>query len=158
MYPTSNQGLNRETDDAVYFFTPSFHTLDNFSAHQVNIWGIKFSTAEHAYQYKKFSINHPEISQQILLASSPEAAKKVSDANKQYQPETWKDEKVVVMEEILRTKVQQHEDVREALKRSGKRTIIENSPFDGFWGSGPNGDGKNMVGKIWMEIRGSLII
>lgn len=55
MYPKSNKDLNKETDSAVYFFTPAFHPLDNFSAHVINIWGKEFPTAEHAFQWKKFS-------------------------------------------------------------------------------------------------------
>jgi hypothetical protein len=157
MYPSSSNGLNKETDEAVYFFTPVFYPLDNFSAHQVEIWGHKFPTAEHAFQWKKFSGGYPEISEQILAAGSPEAVKKISDANKALQPITWKDEKVGVMEEILMAKAEQNEDVREALKRSARRRIIENSPVDGFWGIGPNGDGQNMVGKIWMKVRDNLL-
>ena len=33
------------------------------------------------------------------------------------------------------------------------REIIENSPVNSFWGNGPDDNGQNMVGKIWMEIR-----
>lgn len=57
------------------------------------------------------------------------------------------------MEEILRAKAEQHQDVREILKKTGQRIIIENCPVDGFWGIGPNRNGENMVGKIWMKIR-----
>jgi ribA/ribD-fused uncharacterized protein len=157
MYPTSSDGLNKETDKAVYFFTPAFHPFDSFSAHRVNIWGIKFPTAEHAFQWKKFSAARPDISAQILEAPSPEAAKQISIENKQHMPENWHQEKVAVMEEIFRAKAEQNIDVREALKRSGNRQIIENSPIDGFWGIGPNGNGQNMVGKIWMKIRDEII-
>ena len=60
------------------------------------------------------------------------------------------------MEEILRAKTEQHEDVRDVLKKTGKRTIIENSPVDSFWGIGYDGNGQNVVGKIWMKIRDEL--
>lgn len=157
MYPTSSEGLNKETDEAVYFFSTAFFCFDNFSAHQVEVWGIKFPTVEHAFQWKKFSEVKPDIAAQILASPSPEAVYEIAQANKANKPTTWAEEKVGVMEQILRAKAQQHEDVREALKRSGKRTIIENSPFDDFWGSGPDGTGQNMVGKIWMKIRDEII-
>lgn len=153
MYPTSSDGLNKETDDAVYFFTPAFHPFDSFSAHRVEIWGIKFPTAEHAFQWKKFSKAKSDISSQILDAPNPEAAKQISLDHKQDMPESWHKEKVAVMEEIFKAKAEQNLDVQEALKRSGNRQIIENSPVDSFWGIGPNGDGQNMVGRIWMKIR-----
>ncbi|WKZ26776.1 MAG: NADAR family protein [Candidatus Paceibacterota bacterium] len=153
MYPKSNKDLNKETDNAVYFFTPAFHPLDNFSAHVINIWDKEFSTAEHAFQWKKFSETDAEIADKILEAKSPHLVKEISDANKSNQPSDWHDRKVSVMEEILKAKAEQHKDVREILKKTGNKEIIENSPVDNFWGIGPEGDGENMVGKIWMKIR-----
>jgi hypothetical protein len=35
--------------------------------------------------------------------------------------------------------------------------LIENSWRDDFWGWGPNRDGKNQLGKLWMEIRSELV-
>lgn len=156
MYPISSIGLNYETDDAVYFFTPAFHPLDNFSAHVIQIWDIHFPTAEHAYQWRKFSKNRPDIAEKILSAPSPHAAKEISEVNKMYLPNTWHEEKVSVMKDILRAKAEQHADVCEILKKTGNRYIIENSPVDNFWGIGANNDGENMIGKIWMKIRASL--
>ncbi len=153
MYPISSNNLNYETDTEVYFFTTAFHPLDNFSAHEIRIWDTTFPTVEHAFQWKKFSASHPKIAEEILVASSPDAVKKISDTNKHLQPSTWKEEKVSAMEQILNAKADQHEDVKEVLKKTGTRTIIENSPVDNFWGIGPEGEGKNMVGKIWMSIR-----
>lgn len=153
MYPVSSDGLNKETKDAVYFFTPAFYPLDNFSAHAVNIWGRIFPTAEHAFQWKKFFEIEPDIAERIFTAGSPHAVKKISEANKTKIPEDWKNLRVEVMEQILKAKVSQHEDVGDALIRTGKRTIVENSPVDSFWGIGPNQKGENMVGKIFMKIR-----
>lgn len=153
MYPLSSEGLNIETEKAIYFFTTAFYPLDNFSAHTIYIWDRNFPTVEHAFQWKKFSIVQPEISQRILESNSPHSVKRISDANKTKQPISWQNERVEVMQEILRAKAAQHEDVREALRKTGKREIVENSPVDNFWGIGPNKDGQNMTGKIWMKIR-----
>ncbi|MBI2888670.1 MAG: NADAR family protein [Candidatus Liptonbacteria bacterium] len=155
MYPVSSEGLNKETDKAVYFFTPAFAPLDNFSAHVVCVWGLAFPTSEHAYQWKKYFSAHPEIAEEILAAPSPHAAKDIANKNVGKLPSSWQEERVRVMEEALRAKAAQHEDVREALKRTGKRMIIENSPVDSFWGAGPDGKGENMLGKVWMKIRDS---
>lgn len=156
MYPISNKGLNKEDDQAVYFFTPAYDPLDNFSAHALFLWGINFPTAEHAFQWKKFSDNHQDIAAAILNARSPHAVKEISDVHKSDQPEYWPERQVEIMEEILRTKAAQHEDVRATLRKTGERVIIENSPVDSFWGIGPDGNGQNMVGKIWMKIREEL--
>lgn len=166
MYPISSEGLNKETDEAIYFFTPAFDALNNFSAHTVEIWGKRFPTAEHAYQWRKF-YHPPEeserdsaaadvkprttdagssetcnaIAKQIFEAGSPEKAQRIAHENTPAQPKDWHERKVAVMEEILRAKLAQHEDVREVLQRTGKRKIVENSPVDDFWGCGPSGDG-----------------
>lgn len=156
MYPDSSEGLNKETAEAVYFFTPAFYPLDNFSAHAIHLWDHDFATAEHAFQWKKFSDTRPEIAQQILSARSPDAVKEISDAHKSCQPLEWQEIKVAIMEEILVAKAGQHKDVREILRKTGACEIIENSPADSFWGIGPDQNGKNVIGKIWMKIRESL--
>jgi ribA/ribD-fused uncharacterized protein len=155
MYPTSSEGLNKETSESVYFFTVPFEPLNNWSSHKVNIWNKSFPTSEHAFQWKKFHEVEPAIADKILNAESPYLVSKISDANKEKKPNNWAEIKLVVMEEILRTKLEQHEDVKDALKRTGDRRIVENSPVDSFWGSGPNNDGKSMLGNIWMKIRDS---
>ena len=152
-----SQDLNKITEDAVYFYTPKFYIFDNFSAHPINLWGMKFPTAEHAYQWKKFSVSAPDIANEIIKAASPSAVKKISNNHKDKMPATWDDDKASIMEQILKAKVEQHEDVRKKLIKTDQKTIIENSPTDGYWGIGPDKNGKNMVGVICMKIRNTLI-
>lgn len=148
-------GFNKETEDAIYFYTPVFYALDNFSAHIVEIWGKKFQTSEHAYQWKKFAGSNPEIADQIFNATSPNEVKKISDARKGEASPEFHDLKLQIMEEILRAKAAQHEKIRRILKESGTKTIVENSPIDSFWGAGPDGKGENALGKLWMKVRDS---
>ena len=151
----SGNDFNRETADTIYFYTPIFYALDNFSAHVVEIWGKKFPTSEHAYQWKKFEKSNPIIAEKIFNATSPSEVKKISDTYKSETSPEFYDLKVALMEEILRAKVDQHDKVRNILKESGTKTIVENSPIDNFWGCGPDGNGENVLGKIWMKIRDS---
>jgi hypothetical protein len=81
--------------------------------------------------------------------------KEISDANKANQPSAWNEERVSVMEGILKAKAEQHSDVRNVLMKTEGRQIIENSPVDSFWGIGPDKNGENMAGKLWMKIRDS---
>ena len=147
--------FNKETADAIYFYTPVFYAFDNFSAHIVDIWGKKFQTSEHAYQWKKFADSNPEIADRIFAATSPNEVKKISDAHKSEVSPEFHDSKIEIMEEILRAKAAQHEKVRKILKESGHKTIVENSPTDSFWGVGPDGRGENALGKLWMKVRDS---
>lgn len=147
--------FNKETEDAIYFYTPIFYALDNFSSHIIEIWGKKFQTAEHAYQWKKFENSNSEIAEAIFNAKSPGAVKKIADAYKADVSPEFHEIKIEIMEEILRAKTHQHEKVRRVLRESGSKTIIENSPIDNFWGAGPEGLGKNILGNLWMKIRNS---
>ena len=151
-YPYNNSC--KETDDAVYFYTPKHYCLDNFSAFQVDIWGKTFPTSEHAYQWKKYEKSAPEIARQILQATSPNAVKNISDAHK---VEVAKDfDKLAVMEDVLRAKLAQHEKVRKVLVETGAKMIYENSPVDNYWGIG-DGGGQNMLGKLWMKLRKQVV-
>lgn len=150
-------GKNTITDESVYFYTPRFYIFDNFSAYTIDIWGIEFATGEHAYQWKKFSVSHPAIAQEILGAKSPHAAKKISDANAAVVDSSWHGEKVLVMEEILRSKIAQHENVRNKLVETAQKSIYENSPVDSYWGIGEDGQGENILGKLWEQLREELI-
>ena len=147
--------FNKETDDAIYFYTPVFYALDNFSAHIVEIWGKKFQTSEHAYQWKKFIDLNPEIAERVFAATSPNEVKKIADTHSGEISPKFHNSKVEIMEEVLRAKAAQHEKVRKILKESGNKVIVENSPIDNFWGAGPDGNGENALGKLWMKIRDS---
>ncbi len=125
-----------------------------FSAFTVEIWGKIFRTSEHAYQWRKFPETAPEVAEKILNAGSPNAAKNIAQEHKDKVPASWfSGGRVSAMDEILRAKLAQHPEVREALSETGTRVIIENSPFDRYWGIGPEQDGENMLGKLWMKIR-----
>ncbi len=152
----NNNERNSETDNEIYFYTPVFYVLDNFSAYVVEIWGTKFPTAEHAYQWNKFFVVQPEIAEEILHASSPSAVKKISDLHKSKVPAVWHENKLQIMEEILTAKANQHEKVQRMLKASGGKKLIENSPIDDYWGAGVDGTGQNMLGKLWMKVRGKF--
>lgn len=156
MYPPVEPNLNYETEDTIYFFTWPFYPLDNYSAHQILIWWRVFATVEHAYQWKKFSVEYPDIAEEIFNAKSPEQVKNISIKNHDKTPTSWHNEKVAIMKEILYSKTSQHEDVRDILLKTGNKNLAENSPIDAFWWIGPDGNGESMVGKIWVEIRENL--
>jgi ribA/ribD-fused uncharacterized protein len=65
----------------------------------------------------------------------------------------WARKKVALVEEILRAKLAQHPEARDALRESGHEDIVEDSPTDYFWGAGADGSGQNVLGKLWMKLR-----
>jgi ribA/ribD-fused uncharacterized protein len=148
-----------DTDTQVFFYEQDFYVLSNFSAFNLQWSGLTFPTSEHCYHWLKF--NRPgddqhDVRASIRLAPSAHEAFKIAERNKAHRREDWDEVKVELMRDILRAKVAQHEYVRRKLLATGDRELIEDSWRDDYWGWGPNRDGKNMLGKLWMEVRAEL--
>ena len=156
VYPPSDHQLMYETDERVFFFSHAFDPLNNWSAHQVTAWGHTFATVEHGFHYRKFSDHNPKITALILAAPSPFAALEVAKLHKAKRRADWDAVKVGIMTELVRAKAAQHKDVRDCLLATGTKQIVENSPWDDFWGNGPDGIGQNKMGIILMQVRDEL--
>lgn len=136
--------------DKINFYEGKYYLLSNFSAHRVVFNGVDHQTAEHAYQYEKFSDS--AIKDKIKNAASAFLARQYGQTN-EGKVDDWEDKKVEVMEQIMRAKMQQHQDVKQVLKETGELEIVKNHPDDYFWGSGADGRGENIMGKIWIKLR-----
>jgi ribA/ribD-fused uncharacterized protein len=136
----------------IMFYTPEFYVFNNFSAHAIEFRGKLYPTCEHAYQATKCT--DPEGQEAIRRARSPLEAKRLaSETYLAAKDPDWGSKKVSVVEDILRAKLAQHPEAREALRKSGHEDIVEDSPTDYFWGEGADGTGKNVLGKLWMKLR-----
>ncbi len=158
-----------DSDNEVFFYEQEFYVLSNFSSFRV-LWeepyGIfDFDTNEHLYHWLRFPRYSPH-RDIIQKARSAHEAFTYAQKHKKDQVEWWdkphKQEtdrpyKVVRMKQALYAKAAQHEYVYRKLKQTGKRTLWENSWRDDFWGWGPNRDGKNWLGRLWMEIRDGIL-
>ena len=151
-----------DTEGEVFFYEQDFYVLSNFSAFSLRWKGRRFPTSEHTYQWEKFIQGQKAgkvfCRDKILEAVSAHEAFKLAELWKPLRRPDWDDVKVGIMRRILRAKVDQHEYVRRKLLATGDRMLIENSWRDDFWGWGPNRDGKNMLGWLWIEIRAELIV
>ena len=136
-----------------YYETSNF-CFSNFSAHTVEFGGIKYSTVEHAYHAQKFT--DTLLIDQIRDCGSPLEAWELSRQLKPRVREGWDSVKVDILTEIIRSKADQHQEVRDALLATGTEEIIEINPNDSFWGNGPDGNGQNNTGKILMKVREEL--
>jgi len=63
----------------------------------------------------------------------------------------WEQEKVNVMRTGLNAKFTQNPELAQLLLSTADKEIIENSPYDTFWGNAKNG--QNMLGQLLMELR-----
>jgi ribA/ribD-fused uncharacterized protein len=142
-----------DTDKQVFFYGSEFYVLSNFSAFTLRWRGHRFDTSEAAYHWEKFSDKRPEIQELIRCAPSAHEAFTIAAHWTSYRRSDWDEVRVDVMRDILRAKVEQHPYVRKKLLETGTRELVEDSWRDDFWGWGPNRDGRNMLGTLWMEIR-----
>lgn len=148
--------LLETSGERIGFYTREFYVLDNFSAFQVDWQGRRWATVEHAYQAAKFLDKAPEVVDLIQDARSAHDAKKIARSHADKVPEKWDEIKVAIMEDICLNKLLQHPYVMKKLLDTGDLEIVEDSPDDDFWGWGPNRDGQNVSGKIWMALRERL--
>ena len=58
------------------------------------------------------------------------------------------------MKRALMRKFEAHDEIRGLLLDTGEDELVEDAPRDYYWGPGAHGTGKNMPGKILMEVRG----
>ncbi|MBX4215712.1 NADAR family protein [Candidatus Parcubacteria bacterium] len=137
--------------EPIFFYEHEFYVFSNFSSFAIEWKGKLWPTSEHAYQAERFD---DTATKEIVRAMrSAHEAFKYAQANKGKQRGDWNEIKLGVMKEILSEKVRQHSYVKKKLLESSDRTLIEDSWRDDFWGWGPNKDGKNHLGKLWMEVR-----
>lgn len=130
-----------------------------YSAHAIEIQGIVYPTVEHAYQCLRYT--DEAVINEIKSARSPMLAWKISSKYKARQISGFAERKLEVMKQLLEYKVQQHENVKQALIDSKDARIVKHittyPPGDGFWDDGEDGTGLNHMGRLWMEIRSTLL-
>lgn len=151
-----------DTDTHVFFYENDFYVLSNFSAFRIEWRGIIFDTSEAAYHWEKFQRSTSGdgrvfIQAAIRAARSAHETFKLAEQYRNLRDPYWDDVKVSAMREILFAKAEQHEYVRRKLLATGNRELIEDSWRDDFWGWGSNGEGQNMLGILWMEIRAEMV-
>jgi len=146
----SNPKKQRE---AVYFYSTrgKYGCFSNFSRHSFELDGKQWPTSEHYFQAQKFAGTPHE--EEVHAAPSPkEAANRGRDRSRPLRTD-WEEAKDDVMHRAVRAKFEQNADIQEVLLGTGDREIVEDTTHDYYWGCGTDGTGKNMLGKILMEVR-----
>ena len=144
--------LSEKMDEVIGFYPRGFYPLDNFSSFKVEKDGYLYASLEEAFQSSLFLPDYPKISDKIKKSHSAHEAQKIMFDNidkVKYSLE----EQVPIMEELLRLKLDQNPYVKKKLLQTQDYLIVEDSPKDSFWGWGPNRDGENRLGKLWMKLR-----
>ncbi|MFT5849250.1 MAG: ribA/ribD-fused uncharacterized protein [Patiriisocius sp.] len=145
--------FDNKLNGPINFIENRFHYLSPFSAHEVVLAGVVYKTAEHAYQALRMKAEHRD---RITVTTSPLAAWREAQHCKKEGLVDPRHDKDDLMEEIFRAKLDQHQDIEDVLRESGDRELRKVYDTDYYWGTGADGSGENMMGKLWMKLRGEL--
>ena len=137
----------------IYFYSSAdkYYEFSNFSKHGFELKDKYWPTVEHYFQAQKFP-NDPQ-EERIRKASTPTIAKRLGGTRSVPLRANWELVKEEVMKKALLAKFRTHDDLKTFLLNTGKEKLVENAPRDYYWGCGANGNGKNRLGKILMEVR-----
>jgi len=137
-------------------FLGKYRFLSNFYGAPITFKGRRFQTVEHAYQAAK-TINIADI-EAIQNASSAGHAKKLGKKVKLVAD--WETLRPNVMRQLLISKFLGYPELKQKLLDTNDLTIIEGNRWhDTYWGyceCGHCPPGKNMLGKLLMQIRAEL--
>jgi len=137
----------------IYFYSTrdNYGCFSNFSAHGVKLKDKWWATSEHYFQAQKFAgTEHEEL---VRLAKTPKQAAEMGRDRDRPPRADWEQVKDDVMREAVRQKFLTHADIQKVLLATGDEELVEATSNDYYWGCGTNGTGKNMLGKILMEVR-----
>lgn len=122
-------------------------------------WNSKcFISAEQAYQYKKLLFHRvPRTGcNRLLKCRSSHDVKRIANELVPSPTDSWNDIKFNLMTEICEAKVRQCKKFRDTLTQTGSSTLIHNTETDSVWGCGVDMKGRNMMGKILMQVRDNI--
>ena len=133
------------------------YPLENFSPYGLTIDKLFFPTCEHAFQYFKYIGTDEKIAEIIRNSSSPDEARLLAHKYKGKREPNWKKIKYDVMDEVVKLKVHQNEDVKKVLLETRDFLIAEFClDEDTDWGIDRNNNGENHLGKSLMKVRKEL--
>lgn len=132
-------------------FQDEYRWLSNFYPAPITVIGISYLNTEAAYQASKtLDLDVRAKFSTMSAGQSKSQGKKLT-----LRPD-WDIAKLECMELCLRAKFGTHHDLAQNLIATGQRELIEfNTWGDSFWGVTKYG-GKNILGKLLMNIREDL--
>jgi ribA/ribD-fused uncharacterized protein len=147
--------------DEIRFYRASekpYGAFSNLYRRPIDFEGTTFPTSEHAYQSGK--ARKPEVRDWVLSAPSPALVAMAAHGLYYWDiAPGWSRTKFDRMRGVLRAKFTQHEDLKELLLSTGDARLVESATVDNevnrLWGE-VNGEGRNMLGQLLMELRASL--
>lgn len=146
-----------------YERTDPYYEFVNFYQADIKLDGKTWPTTEQYFQAGKFP-NHPAMQEAIrAMGSARDAFNYARDAkNVPYRRQDWDEVKDAIMRKALYAKFTEHLNLQQLLLDTGNVTLVEASPFDGYWGymlqdnKKVKYSGQNKLGRLLMELRTNL--
>ena len=149
------------TSNAIKFYNRGepYYEFTNFYPCKVFIDGKTWPTTEHYFQGQKF-IGTPYL-EKIRNLPTPRDAFQLSrdPLVSRWRRSDWETIKDDIMLKALRVKFSDSCSVqlRDKLRSTGEKELVEHTSNDSYWGDGGNGTGKNKLGKLLMKVRSELL-
>ena len=131
--------------------------------------GRHYVNSEQFMMYHKVLMFHKyELADQIIQTSDPAKCKKIAGQKfPEFDSELWEKTCVAIVKRGVKAKFAQNKDILKTLLNTGNALLAECSPYDKKWGIGidindpqrfviANWRGKNLLGRILMEVREEL--
>ena len=135
-----------------------YYEFTNFYSCNVFIDGKVWPTTEHYFQAQKF-VGTPYL-EKIRNLPSPRDAFQLSrdPLVSRWRRGDWETIKDDVMLKALRLKFSDSCSVhlRDKLRSTAEKQLVEHTSNDSYWGDGGNGTGQNKLGKLLMKVRNEL--
>ncbi len=125
--------------------------LSNFFLSPMIVQEKEYPTVEHWFQSQKFT--NSDLQEKIRTCATASQAKKLGRTRDQSFRSDWDFVKEEILFEGLKAKFTQNILLHNLLLKTGEEELIENSPWDSYWGSGRTGKGKNRMGALLMKLR-----
>lgn len=137
-----------------YSVGDEYGEFSNFAAFPISIEGARWPTTEHYFQAQKFE--DPAYRSRIRKAKTPMIAAQLGRDRSRKLRRDWESVKVGVMRDAVTAKFTTHPELAALLLSTGDAKLVEHTENDDYWGDGGDGTGKNMLGRILMEVRTKL--
>jgi N-glycosidase YbiA len=118
-----------------YSVVDEFGEFSNSAPYPFKLDGDLWPTVEHYFQAQKFE--DKVYKNKIRKSNSPMLAARMGRDRKQKLRRDWEDLSVLLLS-------------------TGEFKLVEHTENDNYWGDGGDGSGKNMLGRILMQVRESL--
>ena len=131
--------------------------------------GKHFVHSEQFMMYHKVMMfGKIDLAQQIMATNDPAECKSIAARRfPEFDPALWEKTCHTIVKRGVKAKFSQNEDILTILLSTGSELLAECSPYDCKWGIGigvkdparlevANWKGKNLLGRILMEVRGEL--